>query len=360
MDNYQIGYSYRDTTFLSTYCEDMEYKGLKKWLGIAIGAVASIAAPFLAPVVAGAFGAGSFFASTLGTSLIGAGIGAIGGAAGNAISGGNVLTGALYGGIGGGLATGAGQLLGGAGGLFGGGAGTAAATPAGLTTTGIEVGQLAGTTAAGAGGLSSALGAGTSSLTNSFLQAAPGMAAQLFTNLTQPDQQQYLDQLAKELQNSQAMSMAEYNTKLNLFNELRNEYANIDPAYAAQLAQATVMQRNAQRADEDYRSQNLRGGASYEQDRERRQRMAQIAGSREASAAYAGAFGDAQGRRTQGMAGLSVPSYNNSQQVAGLQNLYKLQTAENDKFGEDIGAMVRPFTYGFASQQPQKSSNPYA
>jgi hypothetical protein len=360
MDNYQIGYSYRDTTFLSTYCEDMEYKGLKKWLGVAIGAVASIAAPFLAPAIAGVFGAGSFFASTLGTSLIGAGIGAIGGAAGNAIGGGNILTGALYGGIGGGLATGAGQLLGGTGSLFGGGgAGTTAA--AGPTTLPGLASQGAGlSTAAGTGGLSSALGAGTGGITDALLQAAPGMASKLFTTLTQPDQQQYLDQLAKELQNSQAMSMAEYNTKLNLFNELRNEYANIDPAYAAQLAQATVMQRNAQRADEEYRSQNLRGGASYEQDRERRQRMAQIQGSREASSAYAGAFGDAQGRRTQGMAGLSVPSYNNSQQVAGLQNLYKLQTAENDKFGEDIGAMVRPFTYGFASQQPQGKTNPYA
>lgn len=99
---------------------------MSKGLKVAIGVVAAIAVPFVAPVIAGAIGGSALFAGTAlggflsgagGSALVGAGLGAASAAA----TGRNPLLGAALGGVGG--------FAGGGGfsGLFGGGAGAGAA-----------------------------------------------------------------------------------------------------------------------------------------------------------------------------------------------------------------------------------------
>lgn len=127
---------------------------MSKGLKVAIGVVAAIAIPFVAPYIAGAIatgvagtalgGLGGFFAGAGGSALVGAGLGA--GSA--ALTGRNPLLGAALGGLGG--------FAGGGGfsGLFGTGAGAgagAAGTGAAGATTGATTGAATG--AAGAAGL---------------------------------------------------------------------------------------------------------------------------------------------------------------------------------------------------------------
>lgn len=105
------------------------WKGLKK----AVGVVASIVAPFVAAPIAAAFGV----SSTLGTALIGAGIGA----AGSALAGGNPLVGAAIGGFGAYAANGGfNNMFGG----IGGGGGTVAGQ-AGPAVSGATTGMTTGT-----------------------------------------------------------------------------------------------------------------------------------------------------------------------------------------------------------------------
>lgn len=125
----------------------------KLWRGIkkVAGAVAMIAAPFIAAPIAGALG----ISGTIGTALVGAGIGGLGAAA----AGVNPMIGAALGGIGGfGAARAAAGGGGGGlfGGLFGGGgaAGGAAGTAAAPAAAGLAAPAAAGTAAAGGGFLS--------------------------------------------------------------------------------------------------------------------------------------------------------------------------------------------------------------
>ena len=127
------------------------WKGIKK----VVGAVAMIAAPFVAAPIAGALGV----SGTIGTSLIGAGIGGLGAAA----AGVNPAIGAVLGGLGGfGAArAAAGKPL--FGGLFSGGAqavggaATAAAPTAGLAAAVPTAGGVAAGGMAAGGGLLSGL-----------------------------------------------------------------------------------------------------------------------------------------------------------------------------------------------------------
>lgn len=127
------------------------WKGIKK----VAGAVAMIAAPFIAGPIAGMIGA----SGALGTALVGAGIGGLGaGAAGM-----NPLVGAAFGGLGG-FAAGGGAAAGGGGGgffggLFGGGGAAGAAAPA---AAGLAAPAAAAATAApaAAGGFFSGLNIG--------------------------------------------------------------------------------------------------------------------------------------------------------------------------------------------------------
>ena len=119
------------------------WKGIKK----VAGAVAMIAAPFIAGPIAGMIGA----SGALGTALVGAGLGGLGaGAAGM-----NPLVGAAFGGLGGFAAGGGAAAGGGGGGLFGGlfGGGGAAAAPA---AAGLAAPAAAGLAAPAAAGLAAA------------------------------------------------------------------------------------------------------------------------------------------------------------------------------------------------------------
>jgi hypothetical protein len=149
-------------------------KGVKKVLGV----VAAIAIPFVAPVVAGAIG----ISSTLGTAVVGAGLGA----ANAAITGGDPLLGAVTGGLGTFAAGGGFQnMFGGSqplvagqqavgGGLFGG---------PGMTT-GTPLAQQAGYTAGGAQSLlppaatATGTGAGLAGAGAGFLEAGAQAGAQ--------------------------------------------------------------------------------------------------------------------------------------------------------------------------------------
>jgi hypothetical protein len=96
------------------------WKGVKK----VVGAVAMIAAPFIAAPIAGMIG----ISGTIGTALVGAGIGGLGAAA----AGVNPMIGAALGGLGAGIGA-ARAAGGGGGGLFGGMFGGGAAPAAGAT-----------------------------------------------------------------------------------------------------------------------------------------------------------------------------------------------------------------------------------
>lgn len=123
------------------------WKGIKK----VAGAVAMIAAPFIAGPIAGMIG----MSGALGTALVGAGIGGLGaGAAGM-----NPLVGAAFGGLGGFAAGGGAAAGGGGGGLFGGlfGGGGAAAAPA---AAGLAAPAAAAAAAPAAGGFFSGLNIG--------------------------------------------------------------------------------------------------------------------------------------------------------------------------------------------------------
>jgi len=147
---------------------------MSKGLKIAIGVVAAIAIPFVAPMIAGAIGGSALFAGTAlgsfiggagGSALIGAGLGAASAAA----TGRNPLLGAALGGVGG--------FAGGGGfsGLFGGGAAAAPAATAATTAAPAAAGaagaagapiQLAGAVAPTAGISIGSLGSSLASAIN--------------------------------------------------------------------------------------------------------------------------------------------------------------------------------------------------
>jgi hypothetical protein len=116
----------------------------KVWGGIKriAGAVAMIAAPFIAGPIAGMIG----MSGALGTALVGAGIGGLGAGA----AGVNPLVGAALGGLGGFAAGGGAAAGGGGGGLFGGLFGGGGATGAAAQTAATAAPAAAGLTAAAA------------------------------------------------------------------------------------------------------------------------------------------------------------------------------------------------------------------
>lgn len=151
---------------------------MSKGVKIAIGVVAAVAIPFVAPAIGGMIAASTGISAALASTAVGA---ALGGAAGYATGGARgALTGAALGGFGGFAGSGGfGQMFGGT------AAGTTAGTVAG-TGTGALPGLTAGSTAAAglptAGGLTTAATAAPgvfSSLTNSIIQNAPNALVQL-------------------------------------------------------------------------------------------------------------------------------------------------------------------------------------
>eukprot|EP00918_Siedleckia_nematoides_P017532 GHVU01037723.1.p1 GENE.GHVU01037723.1~~GHVU01037723.1.p1 ORF type:complete len:367 (-),score=22.88 GHVU01037723.1:155-1255(-) len=361
MDNYNVGYSYRDTTFLSSYYADFEYKGLKKWLGLAVGAIVSIAIPFAAPLIASTFFAGSaFFASALGSSLIGAGLGAVGGAASAAIGGGNILQGALYGGAAGGIGAGVGNMMG-IGGAGAAATGAAGAGGAGLTSTGIEAAQMAGTglatqaaTGAATGGLSSALGGAGSAFTDALMSAVPGAASSLLTSMTQPDQQAYLKAMEQELKASEAAAGADYERKLSVYNEMLSAARNMDPEFAATLATGEVLAANAKRIRAGTQDMSRVGGKAADPRRVNAyERAAMINSSSEAASAgtQAGLNTQSQQRAAYSQLANASPTYNLGGRPSMYGALYNKQDTANKEFAAGLSGVLEPFSYLGASKQ---------
>ena len=363
------GNIYKSTTALSTYHQSGEYKGMKSWLGLAVGAIVSIAIPFVAPAIGTMFGAG-FFASTAGQALIGAGLGALGGAASSAISGGDALTGALYGGAAGALGAGGRAFFGGAGLTTAAapGAAAGAGTGAGLTSTGIETAQLG---AGGLGGTPTNIAAGlntgatgtfsSGAVSDAFLKMGTQAAATALTQLTTPDQEKYLEAMKAELESAGAINQADYQRKLALYQTLVDDAMNRDPTTFARFAEANAMQRAAVAGREMEREASMRHGEDSQQ-AQNRQRQAALTGSQEASTAYATGLVKGFDYRDAGLqtAASSSPTFSNAGTVAGLGSLYQLQDAANQRTAEGYGALFEPLTYAFASKQPQRKTSAYA
>ena len=332
-----------DTTAL-TPVYDTHFKGLKKWLGIALGAAVSIAIPFAAPAIGGLLG-GGFFASVIGQSLIGAGLGALGGAASSAITGGNILQGALIGGAGGALAGGAGAYMSGAG--FTTDAATAAqqaamsgAAPAGLTSTGIEGAQLAGTTAAGA-----ATGAGTSltsGVTGRLLDVAmtqgPKIAASMLTDTSAMDQA--LKDVQAEMEAYKGINDAAYQQRLELYNELVNQAKNINPAYYSALAVAQAQQQTASEIDRYRREAATMGGAGAQQRSGEARRLGVLGAAEAATASVRGDL-EARGQQAAGLRGAAgaYPTYDTGY-LNSLSNMASYQKQLADQQAKDKAAFA--------------------
>lgn len=274
----------------------------KLWRGIkkVVGAVAMIAAPFVAAPIAAAIG----LSGTIGTALVGAGIGGLGAAA----AGVNPMIGAALGGLGGfGAARAAAGGGGGGlfGGLFGGGGGTAAGTAAGATAA-PAAGLTTAAAAPAAGGFLSGLNLGN---------LAP-LALSMFGKAPQ-------DLTPEELRAIQANEEIAA-TERGVFNErldaarslLQQGEANPERAYAeAQLA--------TQRGLRDTERTAAVSGRPGLQDAERRR--AAIEGTRIGTAAVTGEQARAAQATQAGLSALptNVPTSASELNMAIYEDLYK-------------------------------------
>ena len=270
------------------------WKGIKK----VAGAVAMIAAPFIAAPIAGALG----ISGTLGTALVGAGIGGLGAAA----AGVNPLVGAALGGLGGfGAARAA--AGGGGGGLFGGmfGGGGAAGGAAAPAAAGLAAPAAAGTAAAG-GGFLSGLNLGN---------LAP-LAMAMFGKAPQDLTPEEL----RAIQTNEEIAATErgvFNERLDAARSLLQQgEANPERAYAeAQLA--------TQRGLRDTERTAAVSGRPGLQDAERRR--AAIEGTRIGTAAVTGEQARAAQATQAGLSALptNVPTSGSELNMAIYKDLYK-------------------------------------
>lgn len=274
------------------------WKGLKK----VVGAVAMIAAPFIAAPIAGLFGV----SGTIGTALVGAGIGGLGAAA----AGVNPLIGAAIGGLGSFAAggTAAAGRAGGMGSLFAGPA--PGSTASVLGTTGAAAAPAAGLTTAAAGGAAAGgLSLGKLALYGPLAMAIFGKAPQ---NLTQ-----------QELESLQANAEIGA-TERGVFNQrlegarslLQQGEARPEQAFAeAQLA--------AQRGLRETERGSALAGRAGLQDTERRR--ASIEGARIGSAAVTGEQARAAQTKAAGLSALptSVPTSANELDKKIYEDLYQ-------------------------------------
>jgi hypothetical protein len=348
-------------------------KGGMGKLGLIVGAVAAIAVPFIAPAIAPALFGASFGSSIIGQAIVGAGLGALGGAGAAAISGGDVMRTALFGAAGGALGGGVGGALRGgtllgtsaAAGLGGtaaaGLSGTAAAagTGAGLTGASSLGGGLAatagltGTTAAAAGtGAAGLTGTGllgtavttvggqmVSRLTQGLLNAAPQLVAQTVTQMSAPDQAEYLAELEKEMDDYKGRDEEGYTARLNLYNQFLTQARNINPLLDAQLAEARVKRQQSsqyQQVMSDLaltdRNPNAKEFAS---------RKFAVEAPLNQFAAFADAYQRGNERQNSAFstaAGLYPENYNSG--VNAATNMYTIAQAERDKVAEGAGQMA--------------------
>jgi len=351
-----------NTTALTPYYGETAFKGgVMKWLGMAVGVIAAIAVPFLAPMVASAFG-GGFFASVVGQGLIGAGMGAIGGAAGAAIGGQNIGKGALLGAAGGALAGGIGAAYNGAGAItdaagVGGFPGTNVAGGAGPLQLGAGGVDAAGNalpgnlpvTGEGSTSLGEQLGfsaATSSKLSDGLIQAGTTAAVGAFGMLGGSAQEDALKELKNELDRAQDMDDSVRQQKLDLYNTLLAQANNMDPARRQQLAINDVMAgTNAQaRAME-------REAASVGRSSDNAGRQARVAGASEAATAGSNAFYGEDRAKTgayANAAGMLPGPYTSTK--AGYHNaMADMAAAETQGIQQTAAGIIRPLGYAFAS-----------
>ena len=350
-----------NTTALTPYYGETAFKGgVMKWLGLAVGVIAAIAVPFLAPMVATAFG-GGFFASIVGQGLIGAGMGAIGGAAGAAIGGQNIGKGALLGAAGGALAGGIGAAYNGAGAItdaagVGGFPGTSAnalpgTVPGASATPGVDAAGNAitpvtgeGVSALNAAGIDTAGG----SLMDATLKAGASAAVSAIGLLGGSAQEDALKQMKAELENTQHMDDAVRQQKLDLYNTLLAQANNMDPARRQQLAINDVM------AGTDAQARAMeREAASMGRSSDNASRQMQVAGASEAatagSNAFYGAFGAQQSARRN--ASSVLPGPRNDVMAAYNQTLANAALADTVGAQKAAAGVIQPFVDHYASNK---------
>ena len=271
------------------------WRGLKK----VVGAVAMIAAPFIAAPIAGMIG----ISGTIGTALVGAGIGGLGAAA----AGMNPLVGAALGGLGGfGAARAAGA--GGGGGLFGGlfGGGQAAGA----------AGAAAAPAAAGVGGAAAAAPAAGGFFSGLNLGNIAPLAMSMFGKAPQDLTAQERELLKRNMETA-AVERGVFDERLGAARALLQAgEANPERAFGeAQMA--------TQRGLRDVERTAAVSGRPGLQESERRR--ASIEGARIGTAAVTGEQARAAATTAQGLSALptSVPTTGEELNMAIYEDLYK-------------------------------------
>lgn len=270
------------------------WRGLKK----VVGTVAMIAAPFIAGPIAGMIGV----SGTIGTALVGAGIGGLGASA----AGMNPLVGAALGGLGGfGAARAAGAGGGGGlfGGLFGGGQAAGAAGAAAPAAAGVGGAAAA---APAAGGFFSGLNLGN---------IAP-LAMSMFGKAPQDLTAQEREVLKRNMETA-AIERGVFDERLGAARSLLQAgEANPERAFAE-------AQMGTQRGLRDVERTAAVSGRPGLQDSERRR--ASIEGTRIGTAAVTGEQARAAATTAQGLSALptSVPTTGEELNMAVYEDLYK-------------------------------------
>ena len=367
------------------YSPTMQFKGGKKLWGTIIGVVAAIAIPFVAPTLAGAiFGSTSIVSS----AITGAGLGALAGAGGAALSGGDIMSGALYGAAGGAAAGAVGAwgqgatLMGSAAAPGAAAAGAAAGAPTqiapgvagaagmGSPIVGAAPGAGLGTSAGIGSDPTNVAGAPNSvavggqptmmtKLTDSLLNAAPQMIGQVVRQMAGADQAAYLAQLEAEMEQFKNQDQAAYAQRQALYQQVLAEANNIDPAFQAQLAAAKVARQQSKQYEQvkdDLATGNLSENASAA---EARRYAVESPLDRHAAgaAAFTGAEQSRAGLLSQASGMIPNPS------SAGLQmtnSMYQLAGQKADDAGAGAGNLAAQFLLPFQAEKAKKDATQYA
>lgn len=377
------------TSTMLTPMHGTECKGLKKILGLVVGIAAAIAVPFLAPIIGGALG-GGFFASIAGQALIGGGLGALGGAAGAALSGDDIFKGALLGAAAGGIAGGGAAFLSGAG----------LATAAAPASTGFQI------TAAGGEGLSTGLITGVDAVTGLPLAAgagagaasalavspeaaasvapgaiagtAPAAAPGIFSGLStgfktaavqtllqggtqllqtmMPNQQAELfKQMQAEMEVTRTQDTAAYAAQKKIFDEYYNFAKGINPEFFSQLERANEQQRLSTTWADTERTLQERGYSPVAIASERRKMEVQgAAGLNTASTGGLMRGLQAQGAALNTAAGLYPRTPTGH--LRNLSGMYDIAGQREADRAEGIAGLVAPWKV-YAQGLVEKSPN---
>jgi len=288
------------------------WKGVKK----IAGAVAMIAAPFIAAPIAGMIG----ISGTIGTALVGAGIGGLGAAA----AGVNPLVGAALGGLG------AFTAAGGAKSLFGGIAGGGQA--AGTAATGAAAGGAAAAAPAAATGLTAAAPAAGGFLSGLNLSNLAPLAMSIFGKAPQdltPEEQAVI----ARNQETAAAERGVFNERLDAARALLQAgEANPERAFAE-------AQLGTQRGLRDVERTAAVSGRAGLQDAERRR--AAIEGARVGTAAVTGEQARAAQTTAAGLSALptNVPTTGEELNMKIYEDLYKRRSDYARDLSGAVGQM---------------------